>query len=91
MLCSEHLIWGCFVDEYSRDSYIIFILQGTVEATGTFYELQESGLDFARQLDLDVEEEDKELKKGSVDHSISCRSYNKVKRQDSETSQIVSF
>jgi hypothetical protein len=60
------------------------MLQGTVEATGTFSDLQESGLDFARQLGLDVEEEDKDLKEGP------WQSYDKLKRQDSGTSERVS-
>lgn len=70
------------------ETYIVFTFQGTVEATGTFSELQESGLDFARQLDLDVEEEDRELKKGSVDHDKSRGSCEKMMRQNSETSQV---
>lgn len=70
------------------ETYIVFTFQGTVEATGTFSELQESGLDFVRQLDLDIEEEDRELKKGSVDYDKSRGSCEKMIRQNSETSQV---
>jgi hypothetical protein len=70
------------------ETYILFTFQGTVEAAGTFSELQESGLDFARQLDMDVEEEDKELKKGSADHNKPRGSGENMMRQNSETSQV---
>jgi hypothetical protein len=71
------------------ETYKAFPFQGTVESTGSFAELQESGLDFARQLNLDVEEEDKELKKGSMDHDKSHASHRNMMRQNSETSQVV--
>lgn len=71
------------------ETFIVITFQGTVEATGTFSELQESGRDFAKQLDLDVEKEDRELKEGSVvDHDKSHGSCEKMMRQNSETSQV---
>ncbi|PNF34508.1 hypothetical protein B7P43_G10749 [Cryptotermes secundus] len=66
---------------------IVILNNGTVEATGTFSRLQESGLDFVKQLDLDIDEEDRELKKGSVDYDKSHGSCEKMIRQNSETSQ----
>jgi hypothetical protein len=78
-----------FQNHVIGETYIVFTFQGTVGATGSFSELKESGLDFARQLNLDVEEEDKELKKGSVDHNKSLGSSGNMMRQNSETSQVV--
>jgi hypothetical protein len=69
-------------------------LQGAVEATGTFTKLQNSGLDFAKQLAFDVGETvDDNLNKMSArssDDYASQRSVNRLQRQNSESSQVVS-
>jgi hypothetical protein len=71
-------------------------LQGAVEAAGTFTELQGSRqLDFARQLDLELEEgKENNLNIMSVNLPAHCNaqhSVNKWQRQDSESSQVVSW
>jgi hypothetical protein len=70
-------------------------LQGAVEATGTFTKLQNSGLDFAKQLVLDVVETvDDNLNKMSAissdDDCASQNSVNRLQRQNSGSSQVVS-
>jgi hypothetical protein len=72
----------------------LFALQGVVEAVGMFAELQNSGLDFAKQLELEVgEDTDDNLNKMRArpsDYHGSQRSVNSRRRQDSESSQVVS-
>jgi hypothetical protein len=75
-------------------SLSLFILQGAVEAVGTFTQLQGSGqLDCARQLDLEeVEGKEENLNMMSVRLPLHCNaqhSVNKWQRQDSESSQVV--
>ena len=69
-------------------SLSLFILQGAVEAVGTFSQLQGSGqLDCARQLDLElVEGKEENL---NMIHCNAQHSVNKLHRQDSESSQVV--
>ena len=72
----------------------LFILQGAVEAVGTFTHLQGSGqLDCARQLDLElVDGKEENLNMMSVRlplHSNAQHSVNKWQRQDSESSPVV--
>jgi hypothetical protein len=57
-----------------------------VEATGTYAELHASGLNFAKQLDLEIEAED-----GQEKHTDLKFSLRKTKRQNSETSEHVSL
>ncbi|XP_069701973.1 probable multidrug resistance-associated protein lethal(2)03659 isoform X2 [Periplaneta americana] len=61
---------------------IVILNNGAVEAIGTFSELQESGLDFARQLGLDTQTES--------DENNQHYSLKKILRQDSESSQLSS-
>jgi hypothetical protein len=68
-------------------------LQGTIGATGTFSELQSSGLNFARQLGLEAVEDDgnavSEQSTGSPDNHDSFGSLKKWKRQNSISSEVV--
>jgi hypothetical protein len=71
-------------------------LQGAVQAVGTFNQLQNSGLDFARQLELEEEtgDEDNNLNRINArlpDCRESNRSVNKWHRQDSQLSHVVSY
>lgn len=72
----------------------LFALQGAVEAVGTFTDLQNSGLDFAKQLEVDVGETvDDNLNKMSASSSDDCasqRSVNRLQRQNSGSSEVVS-
>jgi hypothetical protein len=72
----------------------LFALQGAVEAVGTYTKLQNSGLDFAKQLELDVGETvDDNLNKMSARLSDDCASQDSVNRlqcQDSESYEMVS-
>lgn len=72
----------------------MFALQGAVEAVGTFAKLQNSGLDFAKQLELDVGEAvDDNLNKMSArssDDYVSQCSVNRLQRQNSGSSEVVS-
>lgn len=75
-------------------SLFLFILQGAVEAVGTFTQLQGSGqLDCATQLDLELMEgKEENLNMMSVRLPVHCNaqcSVNKWQRQDSESSQMV--
>ena len=75
-------------------SLSLFILQGAVEAVGTFTHLQGSGqLDCAKQLDLEmVEGKEENLNMMSVRLPLHCNaedSVNKWQRQDSESSPVV--
>lgn len=75
-------------------SLSLFILQGAVEALGSFTQLQGCGqLDCARQLDLElVEGKEENLNMMSVKPPLHCNaqhSVNKWQRQDSESSQVV--
>lgn len=72
----------------------MFALQGSVEAVGTFTKLQNSKLDFAKQLELGVGDTvDDNLNKtsaGSSDDYASQHSVNRLQRQDSESYEMVS-
>lgn len=75
-------------------SLSLFILQGAVEAVGTFTHLQSSGqLECASQLDLElVEGKEENLNMMSVKLPLHCNaqhSVNKWQRQDSESSPVV--
>jgi hypothetical protein len=61
-----------------------------VEATGTYIELHDSGLNFAKQLGLEVETADNPEEHHSLSPSDSKLSL-KTKRQSSETSDYVSI
>jgi 2-methylaconitate cis-trans-isomerase PrpF len=75
---------------------MVSVFQGMVEATGTYAELHDSGLNFAKQLGVEVETEnsqgehpgDSELSTAS--HSNSDLSLRITKHQGSETSECVS-
>jgi hypothetical protein len=68
-----------------------------VEATGTYTELCESGLNFVKQLGLEMEtethqvEHHSDLKLPVASHSNSKLSLRTTKRQSSETSEHVSM
>lgn len=68
-------------------------MQGTVEATGTFSELQRSGLNFAKQLGLESMEDDRndvyEQSGESPNHHDSHGSLYKWKRQNSDSCEMV--
>lgn len=62
-----------------------------VEATGTYAELHASGLNFAKQLGLEIEAEDSQEKHQFISHTDLKLSLQKTKRQISETSEHVSL
>jgi len=62
-----------------------------VEATGTYSELHASGLNFAKQLGLEIEAEDSQEKHQFISHTDLQLSLRTTKRQNSETSEHVSL
>ncbi|KDR24429.1 putative multidrug resistance-associated protein, partial [Zootermopsis nevadensis] len=74
---------------------IVILNHGTVGATGTFSELQRSGLNFARQLGLELMEDNGntvyEQSGGSPGHYESHDSLHKFKRQNSDSSELSSL
>lgn len=69
-------------------------LQGTVEAIGTFDQLQNSRLDFAKQLELEeTGDEDNNLNRMNARLSDCCESNRSVAKwyhRDSQLSHVVS-
>ncbi|PSN47509.1 hypothetical protein C0J52_02251 [Blattella germanica] len=63
---------------------IVILHNGAVEATGTYHELHESDLEFAKQLDLEDDDDDFHP---NLNHSESQTSLRSTKRQSSEGSQ----
>jgi len=62
-----------------------------VEATGNYAELHVSGLNFAKQLGLEIEAEDRQEKHQFISHTDLQHSLRTTKRQNSETSEHVSL
>ncbi|PSN47504.1 hypothetical protein C0J52_02254 [Blattella germanica] len=60
---------------------IIILDNGLIEATGTFSQLQESGVDFAKQLGLETDTEE------NLNRKLNKSTSRDMNRQDSHTSQ----